>query len=288
MKRSVDQKLRLLNFDARHGKIETGAVVKSQKGLTWRWKRKRFVLPVEWKWPVFRRETSAASSMRVMIVPKNRHRMPPHLLSQPYHEVEACRRKEVSKAKSNHGAILRQPCRYCWKGTCTRSPCEYWHPPECQFLQNRNGLQSRGWMLVPASKGWWATKEKAKERLLFQQKKRKRNPMQKVLEPIERLLFTQSTLRQASIREKKGQGPSRGKIQVKILHQRSPYAKIFEDRSQEETGRQERCARSKAWNLAKKHFQAQRERPSYILLARWRVGTPSCVNKRSRRKESLW
>ena len=32
VKRSIDQKLRLRNFDARHGKIETGAVVKSRKG----------------------------------------------------------------------------------------------------------------------------------------------------------------------------------------------------------------------------------------------------------------
>ena len=33
VKRSMDQKLRLRNFDARHGKIESGAVVKSRKGL---------------------------------------------------------------------------------------------------------------------------------------------------------------------------------------------------------------------------------------------------------------
>ena len=34
VKRSTDQKLRLRNFDARHRKIETGAVVKHRKGLT--------------------------------------------------------------------------------------------------------------------------------------------------------------------------------------------------------------------------------------------------------------
>ena len=37
----------------------------------------------------------------------------------------------------------------------------------------------------------------------------------------------------------------------KVLHQRSPYALKFEDRSQEETERQERCARGDAWRLAK-------------------------------------
>ena len=34
VKRSIDQKPRLRNFDARHGRIETGAVVKSRKGLS--------------------------------------------------------------------------------------------------------------------------------------------------------------------------------------------------------------------------------------------------------------
>ena len=34
VKKSIDQKLRFRNFDARHGRIETGAVVKSRKGLT--------------------------------------------------------------------------------------------------------------------------------------------------------------------------------------------------------------------------------------------------------------
>ena len=35
-KRSIDQKLRLRHFDARHGTIETGAVVKNRKGNEWR------------------------------------------------------------------------------------------------------------------------------------------------------------------------------------------------------------------------------------------------------------
>ena len=49
----------------------------------------------------------------------------------------------------------------------------------------------------------------------------------------------------------KRKGPSLGKINVKVPHQRSPHAMKFEDRSHEETARQQRCARSKAWNLAK-------------------------------------
>ena len=53
--------------------------------------------------------------------------------------------------------------------------------------------------------------------------------------------FPSATQRQASIREKKG--PSLGKTQVKYPHQRSPYAMKFEDRSREDTERQQRFAR---------------------------------------------
>ena len=78
-------------------------------------------------------------------------------------------------------------------------------------------------------------------------------PRQKVLGSIRRLRFTQSTLRQAVIRENKG--TSLGKTQVKNLHQRSHHAMKFEDRSHEETERQLRCARSKAWNIAKNIYK---------------------------------
>ena len=46
------------------------------------------------------------------------------------------------------------------------------------------------------------------------------------------------------------------KFKSKIPRLRSPYATKFEDRSQEETERQQRCARSKAWN----HILLSRER----------------------------
>ena len=79
------------------------------------------------------------------------------------------------------------------------------------------------------------------------------DPMQKVLNAIRRVRFTQSALRHASILKKPG--PSLGTIQVKIPHQRSPHAMKFEDWSHEETERQERCARGKAWNLAKNMYK---------------------------------
>ena len=44
-------------------------------------------------------------------------------------------------------------------------------------------------------------------------------------------------------------------MQVKIHHQRSPYAVKIEDRSQEETERQQGCARGDAWKLAKNIYK---------------------------------
>ena len=79
----------------------------------------------------------------------------------------------------------------------------------------------------------------------------------KILGPIRRVRFTRAALRQANIRENKD--PSLNKMQVKLPHQGSPYAVKFEDRSQEETARQERCARGDAWELARKIYKLKKE-----------------------------
>ena len=74
VKRSLDQKLRLRNFDARHGKFETGAVVKSRKGSTGVERGKGICYRGKKKANV-RRETSAVSGTKVINV-QNRHRKP--------------------------------------------------------------------------------------------------------------------------------------------------------------------------------------------------------------------
>ena len=129
VKRSIDWKLRLRNFDARHGKIESGTVVKSWKGIIrveegkgicYQWKGKgqcsqgnRCSFRHETRDPAQKREHTAATP------------------SEP----TASRGRSVSRQRSirgesNHGSILRHPCRYYLKGACTRTSCEYWHPPE--------------------------------------------------------------------------------------------------------------------------------------------------------------
>ena len=104
----------------------------------------------------------------------------------------------------------------------------------------------------------------------------RKNPMQKVLGSTRKVLFNLRYVKQVFWKIK---GHNLEKTSSKILISEVPPLK-FEDRSHEETERQQRCARSKAWIPAKK-IQAQRERPSCILLARGRMGTPGCVNKRA-------
>ena len=61
-----------------------------------------------------------------------------------------------------------------------------------------------------------------------------------------------------------------GKINVKVPHQRSPYAMKFEGRSHGETERQQRCARSKAWNLAKNMCKLkEKDKATFFSPAKW-------------------
>ena len=65
VKRSIDQKLRLRNFDARHGRIETGTVVKkNRKGIRGVEGGKGVPVTSGKRKDSVRRETSAVSGMR--------------------------------------------------------------------------------------------------------------------------------------------------------------------------------------------------------------------------------
>ena len=68
-----------------------------------------------------------------------------------------------------------------------------------------------------------------------------------IRKPIRCVQFTKAVVRHADIRD---QNPSLGMICPGEPHQRNPNVPKFEDRSQEETEWQERCAREAAWRLA--------------------------------------
>ena len=132
VKRRKDQKPRLRNFDAWYGRIESGAVVKSRKeligveggkGICYQWKEKGQCSHGD-RWS-FRHET------------QDRAQKPEHTAATVF-EPSMSRGRSVSRktsirGESNQRSILRQPCRYYLRGTCTRTSCEYWQPLECQF-----------------------------------------------------------------------------------------------------------------------------------------------------------
>ena len=40
--------------------------------------------------------------------------------------------------RSPSGKTNRQPCKDFLQGLCTKLPCDYWHPPECQFYKSES------------------------------------------------------------------------------------------------------------------------------------------------------
>ena len=113
VKRSIDQKLILRNFDARHRRIETGAVVKNCKGMSGMERGKRSLLSVESKKGSVREETNAVSGTTVMNV-QNRHQKPLHPLSHQHQEVEVRRAKGASEARVRLGRAIDSSAKTSW------------------------------------------------------------------------------------------------------------------------------------------------------------------------------
>ena len=77
------------------------------------------------------------------------------------------------------------------------------------------------------------------------------------------------------------------KIQVKNPHQQSPSAMKFEDQSQEETERQERCAQSRAWNLAKNIFRLKENDKATFFSPAEKCVLPVASTKEPEKRESV-
>ena len=251
-----------------------------------------------------RRETNAVSDKRVIIV-QSRHPKTRHPLS---HQLQKARGRRVSRTRnarcrSQSEKFNRPPCKYFLKGTCTKSPCENRHPPECQFYKTKSGCKFGAECSFPHWKvetqpNKMPKKGDDKSKVAIAKSVRQLScasqdtePPEsstisrkgtKVLGPIRRLRFTRAAVRQSNIRQNKG--PSLGKIQVQIPHQRSPYALKFEDRSPGEIARQERCARGDAWELARKIYKLKQEDKAsfYSPSEEWILLAASTINSEER------
>ena len=153
----------------------------------------------------------------------------------------------------------------------------FWHPPECQNLKSASGSEfgnkcAFANLQVDDQPGKKPKKNGDKSAVAILKETRQLGCVfqdieppksssilrsTKVLRPTRRVEFSNATLRHANIRKRKG--PSLGIICPADPTERSPYAPKTEDRSQDETERQERCARGDAWRLAKTYPEAQRK-----------------------------
>ena len=102
-----------------------------------------------------------------------------------------------------------------------------------------------------------------------------------ILKPIRCVRFTEAVLRHANIRD---QNPSLGMICPGEPHQRSLNAPKFEDRSQEETEWQKRCAREAAWRLAKNilKFNEKHKTALFSPSENWCLPAPSTLKPEER------
>ena len=200
-------------------------------------------------------------------------------------------RTRSSGCRSPSGKMARLPCKDYLKGTCTAPFCEKWYPPECLFYKSENGCRfeekcsyAQRQVEEQPSKKFQKNGDKSAVALLKRNEQHQRTgrsvldaylsstrklgcvfqdmeppksssilrKSSNTRKPIRCVKFTKAVVRHANIRD---QNPSLGLICPGEPHQRSPNAPKFEDRSQEGTEWQERCAREAGWRLAKNIFK---------------------------------
>ena len=103
-----------------------------------------------------------------------------------------------------------------------------------------------------------------------------------ILKPIQCVRFTKAVLRHANIPD---QNPKLGMICPGDPHQPNPNAAKFEDRSQEETEGQERCAREAAWRLAKSILKLKEKNKAAFFSPseNWCLPAPSTLKPEERK-----
>ena len=230
-------------------------------------------------------------------------------------------RTRSPRGKSPSGRMSRWPCKDYLRGTCNNSFCEKWHPPECLYYKSENGCRfsekcSYAQRQVEEQPGKRSEKNGDKSAVaLLKRNEHHQRTGRPVLDayssntrqfgcvfriwsrrslhrfcgraqsstrkPIRCVRFTEAVVRHADIRD---QNPSLGMICPGDPHQRIPNAPKFEDRSQEETEWQERCAREAAWKLAESVLNLkERDRATFFSPSEnWCLSAPSNLKPEER------
>ena len=139
VKRSIEQSLRMKNFEARNGNYERNVVVKNQGTK----QREQRSLGDCWQWKTNEQCSKGDNS-------SFRHDMNERAKStQPNSSPRSSTHQSVKNASRNRRPIVRSPsgkkarlpCKDYLKGTCTTPLCEKWYPPECLFYKSENGCK---------------------------------------------------------------------------------------------------------------------------------------------------
>ena len=244
VKRSIEQNLRIKNFEARNGNYEKNAVVKNQ-GTKQRGQRS---LGDCWQWKANGQCSNTAESfcsrMREM-------RREPEVL-----EAEA----QVGEWLDCHEQPSKMSKKNDDKSAVAMLKKNDWHENAWQPVVNRDKSHERSgrpdinrdtsheWKRGPTGRRSSSARNLG---CVFQDMKppksilRKRSDMQK---PIQRVKLTKAVARHTKIQD---QNPSLRYICPGEPHERGPNVPKFDNRSQEETEWQEQGAREAAWKLAK-------------------------------------
>ena len=258
VKRSIEQNLRMKNFEARNGNFETSAVIKNQRvkqreqrslGDCWQWetngqcskgdsysfrhgkdKRAKSTQP----------NPSPRSSTQQSV--KNMHRE----TGVPEAEVQLgkwldCRARIASKELTPSSSSTSPKMDANLEISALTHTARLTNSPARSPKRMVTELQWLYWRIHDNLDCVFQEMEPPKSSSIL----RKSSNM---LKPIRCVQFTKAVLRHANIRDQK---PSLGIFCPGDPHQRNPNAPKFGDRSQEETKRQERDAREAAWKMAR-------------------------------------
>ena len=139
VKRSIEQNIRIKNFEARNGNYERNAVVKNQ-GTKQRVQR---ILGDCWQWET-NGQCSKGDNCSFRHDMDKRGKSSPSNPSQNSFMQQSERkpsRTRSPRGKSPSGRMSRWPCKDYLRGTCNNSFCKRWHLPECLFYKNKNGCR---------------------------------------------------------------------------------------------------------------------------------------------------
>ena len=305
VKRSIEHNLRMKNFEARNGNFETSAVVKNQRAKKQREQRS---LRDCWPWKAngqcskgdncsFRHDMDKRAKSTQLNTSTG---------SSTQQNVKNASTTKSPRGRSPSGKMARLPCKDYFKGTCTTPFCEKWHPPECLFYKSENGCRCGNKCSFAHRQVDEQPSKKSKKNgdkiavailkntrqlgCVFQDMEPPKSSSifrksSNILKPIRCVQFTKAVLRHANIRDHK---PSLGVICPGDPHQRNPNAPKFEDRSQEETERQERYAPEAAWKMARCILKLKEKHKTTFFSPseNWCQPAPSTIKPEER--ESLW